>query len=82
MYPQVLKNVRVDSKEGAMQDAAVVAAIEAAGAALGDTGRVLVRPSGTEPVVRVMAEAPDAAVCEKHVDDIIAAMAASGHIVE
>ena len=82
MYPQVLKNVRVDDKDASMQDPAVVATIEAAGSALGDTGRVLVRPSGTEPVVRVMAEAPDAAVCEKHVDDIIAAMAASGHVVE
>ncbi|WP_283170944.1 phosphoglucosamine mutase [Curtanaerobium respiraculi] len=80
MYPQVLKNVHVDSKEGAMDDPAVAAAVAAAGEALGDTGRVLVRPSGTEPVVRVMAEAPDAAVCEKHVDDIIAAMEASGHI--
>lgn len=82
MYPQVLKNVRVDDKPGTMEDEQVKAAIDEAGKTLGDTGRVLVRPSGTEPVIRVMAEAPDPAVCEKHVDAIIAAIAASGHIAD
>ena len=81
LYPQVLKNVRVDDKEHTMEDAAVKAAVASAGEALGDSGRVLVRPSGTEPVVRVMAEALDADTCEQHVDSIIAAMQASGHVV-
>ena len=81
MYPQVLKNVRVDDKDATLADAAVVAAIDAASAELGDTGRTLVRKSGTEPVIRVMAEAPDHDECEKHVDAIIAAMQASGHLL-
>jgi phosphomannomutase len=57
-YPQVLKNVRVKSKEECMNDPDVLAADEAAKKALGDKGRTLLRESGTEPVVRVMAEAP------------------------
>ncbi len=81
MYPQVLKNVRVDSKDGTLADGAVKAAIAAADTELGDTGRTLVRKSGTEPVIRVMAEAPAHEICEKHVDAIIAAMRESGHLL-
>ncbi len=81
MYPQVLKNVRVDDKDATLADSAVKAAIDAANAELGDAGRTLVRKSGTEPVIRVMAEAPDHDVCEKHVDAIIEAMKASGHLL-
>jgi phosphoglucosamine mutase len=54
-YPQVLINVRGD-KERAMADPALAEAVTAATAKLGDTGRVLLRPSGTEPVIRVMVE--------------------------
>lgn len=58
-YPQVLRNVRVANKHAWADNAAVQAAIREAEAALGSSGRVLVRPSGTEPLVRVMVEGPD-----------------------
>ena len=82
MYPQVLKNVRVDDKDGTLADAAVQAAVDACTEELGDSGRVLLRKSGTEPVLRVMAEAGSPEECEKQVDRIIAAMEKSGHLIE
>ena len=82
MYPQVLKNVRVDDKDGTLADAAVQAAVDACTEDLGDSGRVLLRKSGTEPVLRVMAEAGSPEKCEKQVDRIIAAMEQSGHLIE
>ena len=82
MYPQVLKNVRVDDKDLTLADAAVQAAVDECTAELGDSGRVLLRKSGTEPVLRVMAEAGTAEECEKQVDRIIAAMEKSGHLIE
>ena len=82
MLPQVLKNVVVDDKDAALADAAVAAAEKKAAADLGERGRVLLRKSGTEPVLRVMAEAPTHEECERQVDAIIAAMAASGHLRE
>ena len=63
IYPQKLINVRVKDKKAAQADEKVQDAIRAAEARLGDTGRVLVRESGTEPLVRVMVEAQDAALC-------------------
>ena len=63
IYPQKLINVRVKDKKAAQADAKVQDAIRAAEEKLGDTGRVLVRESGTEPLVRVMVEAQDAALC-------------------
>ena len=63
-------------------DAAVQAAVDECTAELGDSGRVLLRKSGTEPVLRVMAEAGTAEECEKQVDRIIAAMEKSGHLIE
>ena len=82
IYPQVLKNVKVVSKKEAVQDPVVQAAVRAAEQELGTDGRVLLRESGTEPVVRVMAEAPTQEICQKHVDAIIAAMQAAGHLRE
>ena len=82
MYPQVLKNVRVDDKDLTLADSAVQAAVDECTAELGDSGRVLLRKSGTEPVLRVMAEAGTAEECEKQVDRIIAAMEKSGHLIE
>ena len=82
MYPQVLKNVRVDDKDGTLADPKVQAAVEACTVELGDNGRVLLRKSGTEPVLRVMAEAGTDEECEKNVDAIIAAMEESGHLIE
>ena len=82
MYPQVLKNVVVDDKEATLADAKVQEAVDACTEKLGTTGRVLLRASGTEPVLRVMAEAGTDAEAGENVDYIIAAMAQSGHLVE
>ena len=82
MYPQVLKNVVVDDKDGTMADAAVMDAVSKCTARLGNSGRVLLRKSGTEPVLRVMAEAGTSEECEKNVDEIIHAMEKSGHLIE
>ena len=71
-YPQVLKNVRVDDKAAAQNDPEVQKAVEEVAAALGDNGRILVRESGTEPVIRVMVEADTDEICEKYVDQVIA----------
>jgi phosphoglucosamine mutase len=82
MYPQVLKNVKVDDKDATLADPEVQAQVEKCTEALGDGGRVLLRKSGTEPVLRVMAEAGSDAECEAQVDAIIAAMERSGHLIE
>jgi len=82
MYPQVLKNVEVDDKDGTMSDQTVMDAVSACTEALGDKGRVLLRKSGTEPVLRVMSEADTIEECEKNVDKIILAMKESGHLVK
>ena len=81
IYPQVLKNVVVDDKDGTLADGAVTAAVAAEEKRLGDSGRVLLRKSGTEPVLRVMAEAETDADCAHSVDAIIDAMRKSGHLV-
>ena len=81
-YPQVLKNVKVDDKDGTLADPAVQKAVEECSLRLGENGRVLLRKSGTEPVLRVMAEAGTDEECEFNVDAIIAAMEASGHLIE
>ena len=81
IYPQVLKNVVVDDKDGTLADSAVTAAVAAEEARLGDRGRVLLRKSGTEPLLRVMAEAETDDECERSVDAIIDAMRTSGHLV-
>ena len=80
-YPQVLKNVRVKSKPDAQNDPDVQAAVQAVADALGDTGRILVRESGTEPVIRVMVEAESDELCEKYVDGVIDVIRAKGHCV-
>ena len=80
IYPQVLKNVVVDDKDATLADPAVTAAVERVEAGLGGTGRVLLRKSGTEPVLRVMAEAETDARCEAAVDEIIDAMRVNNHL--
>ena len=82
IYPQVLKNVRVADKKQVREDEDVKAAIAAAEAVLGDNGRILVRESGTEPVMRVMAEAASNEVCHQHVDQIIDVIRKKGYITE
>ncbi|HIT78754.1 MAG TPA: phosphoglucosamine mutase [Candidatus Faecivivens stercorigallinarum] len=81
IYPQVLKNVRVADKKAAQDDPDVQAAVARVSEALGETGRVLVRESGTEPVVRIMVEAESEEVCRKYVDEIVGVIREKGHIV-
>ena len=79
IYPQVLKNVRVTDKTQAQNDPEVKAAVAKAAAELGDSGRILLRESGTEPLVRVMVEAESTETCERIVDEIIALIKARGY---
>ena len=79
IYPQVLKNVRVNSKPEAQNDPVVQAAVQAVADRLGDTGRILVRESGTEPVIRVMVEAPSKQVCQDCVDEVVNVICTQGH---
>ena len=79
-YPQVLKNVRVKSKPDAQNDPDVQAAVQKVALELGDNGRILVRESGTEPVIRVMVEAGSNEICEKYVDSVIDVIRAKGHM--
>jgi phosphoglucosamine mutase len=80
-YPQVLKNITVTDKAKAQTDPDVQAAVAAAAAKLGDSGRILVRESGTEPKIRVMVEAEDMAMCEELVDSVVAVIRQKGHAV-
>ena len=80
-YPQVLKNVRVKSKSEAQNDPDVQAAVNAVAQQLGDSGRILVRESGTEPLIRVMVEADSEALCQQYVDSVIAVLQSKGHVI-
>ena len=82
IYPQVLTNVRVTDKRLAREDPAVTEAVEQVALALGDSGRILVRESGTEPVIRVMVEAPDHDLCQKYVDQVVCALRQGGFVLE
>ena len=77
-YPQVLKNVRVTDKAAVRENVHVQQVVREVGERLGNTGRVLLRESGTEPVIRVMAEAEDERTAESCVDEMIAAMRDEG----
>ncbi len=81
MFPQLLKNVRVEDKPAAVNNKKVQEAAECITAALGDDGRILLRESGTEPVVRVMVEAATDELCEKYVDQMIAVMKEEGLVI-
>lgn len=82
IYPQLLKNVRVFDKQEARENEAVVEAIASVEKALGDEGRILVRESGTEPVLRVMVEAPEQKTCEKYVNQVVDVLTRQGLVVE
>ena len=81
VYPQVLKNIRVHNNAEAQNDNDVQAAVKTVAEKLGDSGRILVRESGTEPVIRVMVEAESEETCQKYVDEVIAVIKAKGHAV-
>ncbi len=79
VYPQLLKNVRVADKPAARADEDVQAAVEKVSKELGDEGRILLRESGTEPVIRVMVEAKTDELCEKYVDEVVNVLYSKGH---
>lgn len=81
IFPQVLKNVKVKDKTAAQEDGDVKTEVEKVSAVLGGDGRVLLRQSGTEPVVRVMVEAPSRDLCESCVDQIIEILKRNGHLL-
>ncbi|MBQ6833804.1 MAG: phosphoglucosamine mutase [Lachnospiraceae bacterium] len=82
ILPQLLKNVRVADKAAALGDPDVQKAAADVELALGNDGRLLLRQSGTEPLIRVMVEAETAELCEKYVDQVIDALKVKGHAIE
>lgn len=82
VYPQILRNVRVADKIAARENPRVKEAVEAAARALGTDGRILVRESGTEPLIRVMVEAGTEEICAEHVDRVVKVIESEGLIVE
>ena len=78
IFPQLLKNVRVKDKKTALDNAAVQVAVEKTAEELGTDGRILVRESGTEPVIRVMVEAASDEICEKYVDSVVKVIESEG----
>lgn len=81
-YPQLLKNVEVTDKKETMNCEEVQAAVRKVEEDLGSDGRVVLRPSGTEPVLRVMVEALTDELCEEKVDEIIEAMRSAGKLLK
>lgn len=82
IYPQILKNIRVASKPEAIGDSDVQKAVDAVKEKLGNNGRILVRESGTEPVIRVMVEARTEKEADEYVDEVIDVIKKKGHAVE
>ena len=81
VFPQVLENVRVKDKPTTIADEDVQKAVSEVAAKLGDTGRILVRESGTEPLIRVMVEAESTELCKKYVDSVISVIKKKGYAV-
>jgi phosphoglucosamine mutase len=81
IYPQVLENVRVTDKTAAQNDPQVKARVEEVERELGNTGRILVRESGTEPLVRVMVEAPDKETCRNLVESVVSVIKSRGYAI-
>ena len=79
IYPQILKNIRVADKAEAQNDPDVQGAVAEIAARLGDTGRILVRESGTEPLIRVMVEAETEAICQEYVDSVVNTIIRKGY---
>ena len=82
IYPQLLKNVRVADKAAARMDSEVAAAAKRVEEALGDEGRILLRESGTEPLIRVMVEAKSEEICSRYVNEVVDVLYKKGHVVE
>ena len=78
-FPQLLKNVRVKDKNAVMNDPEILKAVERVTAELGDNGRLLLRKSGTEPVIRVMVEAFEEELCTKYVDQMVEMLKEKGY---
>ena len=82
IYPQILKNIRVADKTLAQNDPDVKQAVAEVAEKLGDSGRILVRESGTEPLVRVMVEAETEEECKAYVDQVIHTIISKGHAIQ
>lgn len=81
IYPQLLKNVKVRDKQKAQNDPDVQKAVSEVAEALGTDGRILVRESGTEPLIRVMVEAGTDEICEKYVNQVVEVLVRKGHVI-
>ena len=82
IYPQLLENVKVRDKKAAREDADVIEIAKEVEEKLGDEGRLLLRESGTEPLIRVMVEAKTDAICRTCVDKVVNVLKEKGHVVE
>ena len=82
IFPQALKNVRVVDKKTARENPAVQAAVDEVANLLGDEGRILVRESGTEPVIRIMVEAATDELCEEYTEKVAAVLKSEGLVLE
>ena len=82
IYPQVLENVRVQDKTIVLNDKDVLAAIKQAEENLENTGRILVRESGTEPLIRVMVEAESDEICKENVELVTKVIKDKGYVVK
>lgn len=82
VYPQVIKNTKVADKAAVRSDAEVLAAVKAVESKLGKDGRILLRESGTEPVVRVMVEAESETLCNAYANEVVQVIKAKGYAIE
>ncbi len=81
-YPQILENVRVIDKKVVLQDKTILEKVEEINKELGDDGRILLRESGTEPVVRIMVECDDKDLCQKYIDAVHNLIKKGGYVGE
>lgn len=82
IYPQLLINTVVKNKQAALEDKELQAQVDAVAQELGDNGRILVRPSGTEPLIRVMVEAGTDELCLENVDHVVKVMESEGLLID
>ena len=82
LLPQKTKNVRVTDKNAAVEDEAVQARFAEVNKELGDNGRVLLRQSGTEPVIRIMVEAPTLSDCDEYIEKIYNVVKKRGFVID